>query len=742
MARVRIPLNNFSFGEVSPSLVSRTDSPVYSSAAETLKDFVIRAEGGVINRAGTQRIYNFGHTYDASLTQQIRLEPFVFSDDEKYVVAFSNGKIECFHIHPTTGAISLVQTITADTDSNALPIDNTNLVQFTYAQRGDFMFICHKQFLCRQLVRTGLTSFEVRVFDFETSIDGNRTYQPYYNFQPAGVTLTSSAVTGSSVTLTTSANYFVAGHVGTRILIGETEAIISGFTNATTVTASLFGELSTQLDPDALKTKKDSDKIEVTHAVHGLQSGASVTIAEAGGLGGISATNINGSRTISRIIDDDRYEITAGSSATSEVDGGGSPVIKSAAPTTEWYEQSYSTVRGFPQAITFHEDRLWFGGTPSQPDGLWASRTGHYFNFDLGDAEDSDAIDIDANVGVTNEIRHLVSNRDLQVFSSQGEFYVPAFQDAPVTPAKAKISIQTPVGTGYMKPQSVDGATLFTQATGTAVREYLFTDTEGSYTSSTISLLSSHLVSNPIQLAVLQGSLSRPGSYGVFLMDNSELALFHSLRAEQRAGWMRWTTEGKFHSVCSVGEDLFVCTVRDDGSGTNKLFLEQFNTTMRMDFCNTFSGSNGVFSTSGHFANGATVEVVDGTEYLGTFTVANNQVDVSAVKSTNSVQIGYKFVPEIKTLPFDATVQGGPLTGEPRKITKVVLDLLETLSVSVNGTNLQLRTVTHTVGGAVAAVTGKQEFRTMGYSRDPRVTISQEAPLPVQINGMITEVSF
>ena len=71
-----------------------------------------------------------------------------------------------------------------------------------------------------------------------------------------------------------------------------------------------------------------------------------------------------------------------------------------------------------------------------------------------------------------------------------------------------------------------------------------------------------------------------------------------------------------------------------------------------------------------------------------------------------------------------------------------MLDLFETLSVSVNGTALQLRTVTHSVGTGVTPVTGKQEFHVLGYSRDPRVTITQEAPLPVQINGMVTEVSF
>tara|TARA_R110002126_G_scaffold259913_3_gene402895 strand:+ start:6351 stop:8573 length:2223 start_codon:yes stop_codon:yes gene_type:complete len=740
MARIRVPLNNFSFGEVSPSLRSRTDSPVYVAAAESVKNFFIRAEGGVINRPGTEKIYEFPLTYDSTLPQQVRLEPFIFSDDEKYIIAFSHIRIDIFRI-ATNGAVSHIQTLTDDVNSDDVPNSNTNLNEFTYTQKGDFMFIAHRTFLCRELVRTSLTSFEVRVFEFDQSIDGTKKYQPYYNFQGAGTTIASNGTTGT-VTLTCSQSYFASGHVGTRLLIGETEALISGFTNATTVTAILQGTLTTQLDIDALRTKKESNKIEVTHVLHGLAVGASVVIAEAGGVGGIAASNINGSRTISRVIDDNKYEITAAADATSEADGGGSPTVKSGAATTEWYEQSYSALRGFPQAITFHEDRLWFGGTPSQPDGLWASKTGYYFNFDIGKAEDDDAIDIDASVGVTNQIRHLVSNRDLQVFASQSEFYVPAFQDAPVTPAKAKVSLQTPVGSGYVRPQSLDGATLFVQATGTAVREYIFTDAEAAYTSTMVSLLSSHLVSNPIQMTTLKGSLARPGAYGLFIMDNGELAVFHSLRAEKRAGWMRWETEGRFHSVCAVDEDLFTVSVRDKGDGTSKLILEQFNTTMKMDFCKTFSGSNGVFNVSSHFANGATVEAVDGTEFLGSFTVTGGNVDVSAVKASTSAQIGYKFVPEIKTLPIDGTVPGGPLTGRPRKITSVILDLENTLSVSVNGTDMVIRTVQQNQASGVTAVSGKEEFRVLGYDKDPRVTISQSAPLPIQVNGLVTEVAF
>ncbi len=142
MARIRVPLNNFAFGEISPSLVSRTDSPVYQQAAESVKNMFIRAEGGVISRPGTKRLYNFSNTVDTAQNQEIRLEPFIFSDDEKYIVAISSGKLDVFRIHPTTGAVTLAQSLTTDDGGSALPWTTAYVPQLTYAQKGDFMWLC------------------------------------------------------------------------------------------------------------------------------------------------------------------------------------------------------------------------------------------------------------------------------------------------------------------------------------------------------------------------------------------------------------------------------------------------------------------------------------------------------------------------------------------------------------------------------------------------------------------------
>ncbi len=758
MARVRVPLNNFQFGEISPSLTSRTDTKVYTNAGEQVRNFFIRSEGGLKKRTGTKRLHNFGSnpafTALASLRQSVRIEPFIFSDDEKYIIAFSNTRIEIFQISPTDGSVSSIQSLTGQ----SWLVNTTSasyLEEITFAQQGDLMFICHNTFQTRILERTGLTTFTVSTFNFDTSRDGNDIFQPYFSFQPLGMTISASGTTGS-VTLTTSADYFVSGHVGVDLLIGETRCRITGFTSATQVTATVGGTLRQQLEIDSLKTFEGSGTVRVTKALHGLAVGASITFERSGAVGGIANSNINGARTITAVPDENTFEFTAGSSATatSSAIGGGSPRIVTGAATTEFSEQSYSSLRGYPAAVTFHQNRLWFGGTLAQPDGIWGSKSGLFFNFDVADAEDNDALDLTANVGEIFSIRHLVSNRDLQIFTTGAELFIPTVANKPVTPANAQIRRQTPFGSSFVRPTVFDGATLFIQKTGSALREFLFTDAESAYTSVAVSGLAPHLILDPVQQTSIKGALNRSESYAFLINNDGTIAVFYSVRGDQKAGWSLWDTQGFWHSICAVHERLFVVCARDDGSGTTKLFLEEFQTDMPMDFCDTFSGSASVFGSLGsHFANNAVVKATNGNDFLGEFTVASAEIDASAVKSgLSQAFIGYAFTPTLKTLPIDASVQGGPLTGEPRQIPKVILDLHSTLAVSVQGPSttstsrdLVIRNTTDTVSGGLmerSAVTGKEEFRLLGYSRDPRVIVSQSFPLDLQINGMIVEVAF
>ena len=867
MQKVQVPITNFQFGEVSPSLSSRTDTAVYTASAQRVENMFIRSEGGVIKRAGLQNLYKYTDiTYNAAKTQQTRLMPFIFSDDEQYIVSMENAKIRVFIINPSTGAVTLTATVTADVDGAALPFSDVYLHEYTFAQSGDVLFVCHPLFMPRQIVRTSLTAFQVETFTFDTRSDKERIYQPYYNFHNLGVSLTPSG-TSSSITLTigefsaeadddgisvsaqvsneanlvlggalassgsvtfvygrlvtitsggndsgfaftvtgtnvdgdaqteaitganagvakgtkffktitqiasggnpstvkagvtdkaavpyfdttgsqAGGNYANSKHVGVTLLYHNSEILITSVQSGTQAIGTVLDSLFVQLKANALKTISGSATVEVTHVNHGMRVGDSVTLSECAAVGNIATSNLNGARTITGIIDDNHYTFTAGGSANASIDGGGSPKVTSAAPTTDWAEQSYSDLRGFPSAITFHQNRLCFAGTIAQPDTIWMSKSASYYNFDTGDANDSDSIHLTASIGEVQQIRHLVSNRDLQVFTASSEMYVPAFQDKPITPTNAQVRRQTPFGSDSIRPQVLDGATIFVQAGGSIVREYLFTDTEEAYTAVPVSSLSSHLIDTPVEMNTFYGAVDRSESYVFVRNASGKMAVFNSNRAEQRAGWAEFTSQGLFHSTVTIDDRVFANVAFPMGNDTTRYVLCEFKADSNMDMDKTYtatSSNNGIFTVSSDFENGAVVNVVSGNNYIGEFTVAGGVVNVSAVEGLNTAEIGYKFDVTLKTNPIDTNTQGGPVSGKIRSLASVVVDLNSTLSISVNGANLVIRQVTDDMSNEQAAFTGRKEFRLMGYSRTPQITISQSAPLPLQVNGLIAELVF
>jgi hypothetical protein len=94
----------------------------------------------------------------------------------------------------------------------------------------------------------------------------------------------------------------------------------------------------------------------------------------------------------------------------------------------------------------------------------------------------------------------------LQVFTDASELYVPAFLNQVITPTNAQIRKQTPYGSVFVTPAPLDGATVFVQTGGNVAREYLYTDSEDAYTSTAISTVASHLLTNPIDMDVVHGA--------------------------------------------------------------------------------------------------------------------------------------------------------------------------------------------------------------------------------------------
>ena len=277
MQKVRVPITNFQFGEISDSTIMRTDSPVYQASAQRVENLLVRAEGGVVKRAGLRNLYDFELVRDTTKRLQLRLMPFIFSDDERYIIAVEDAKVRCFRI--VNGTITLVATLTQDTNTNALPFDEEYLHEYTYAQSGDVLFICHPLFAPRMIIRTGLTSFECTPYSFDERSDGKEIYQPYSVFHPASATLDPSASSGTGVTFTISIPYFTADHVGVTMRYGKAEFTITSVTSSTVAVGNIIDELKIRLSViNPLRTIDNSAVIEVTQIGHGYEGGETIII--------------------------------------------------------------------------------------------------------------------------------------------------------------------------------------------------------------------------------------------------------------------------------------------------------------------------------------------------------------------------------------------------------------------------------------------------------------------------------
>ena len=728
--KVRQVFTNFSSGELNNLLNARTDAKAYFEGAKQCRNWYLLDEGGLMRRPATE--------YKATLPAQSRLIPFIFSNDETALFAFSNNRLD---VYSSTGSV-LQSNITSNCNWST-----SELFELSYAQFGDTVFIVHRNNPIVKIVRTSASNFAVSLFTFEedetVSVGGaNKTTQPFFKYADSTISVTlSDKTTGTGRTLTASADAFTSSYTGTYLLVNNKQVKVTGYTSATVVTVTVLEEVDT------------------------------------------------------------------------------------VGPHFTWAEQLISSIRGFPQAVTFHDNRLYFGGVRDKPASVIGSKVAEYFNFEIGSGNADDAIDVTITADRINEIRHLVSSRNLQVFTDGGEFFVPTSTDtSAVTPSNIVFMRQTPYGCNRAKPVIFDGATLYAQKNGKAIREYLYSDVETAYASTSISILASQVIDSPVDMTMITGTSTRPEQFAFFTNTDGTLALFHSIRSEKIAGWTAWSTRSgdKFTSITAVNENLFTVVSRVIGGSTihtlekfaddDSLTLDcsgvttlnqqgapkvnggsQSGSNLNVDGYTSAPNPNDIITIAGNSteytiqtvnatASGYTlvlnqvlaatpsdnavitivqgrlhntpshltstlVYAVDGTMALGTFTTSGSNTITLNEAHPAGVTIGFNFSPELETMPIDKEVQNGPLTGEFKRISRAVIDVSDTLNIALQASdktakNLIIRQVDFNVGQSVSSVTGKKEFYFLGYDRSPTVKVTQTEPLPLKLLGMALEVVF
>ena len=714
MARAQSTIATFSSGELDPRMRGRTDIKQYLQGALRMRNFRQLAQGGVQTRPGTDKILE--------IPEDGRLIPFIFSESQSYLLAFVRQEIRIFE--NSTGEWANVQTI-----NTSYNIDQIKEMDFT--QFSDTMILVHESKRPAVLKRVTFNTFTLQDFEFDVDDKDEYIFQPYHKFTSTDVHLRANNPAanptynaGDSITIgvyrdngaTGVTDFWNPAHIGLRISI---------------------------LDPSDSVLKE----VEVT-ALHpsGILQDATVTIKKDFGTTGTTLYNASTN-------------------------------------TLDWGEPLFSRYRGYPSTACFREGRLWFNGPRTRPSALLASKTEQFFNFDVGEALDDDAIDFNAATSEVRKIEYLIPGRDLTIFTDGAEMYTSVDDGEALTPTNMTVKPQTFYGCTRVKPHVFDGAILFVQrGRGKNVREYHFKDLSQAYESPSVSILAGHLIENPIDSAVLVSS-NYPEQYAFFVMGNGSLAVMHSIREQESRGWALWfpgtndagktsntvnyansdtrfsstehfmsqlnlytseQTNDKFKSVCVVNDDIFVITERRIG-GTYRHFIEKFNTTRYFDLATTVSSTTATRNFSGLLTYaGQKVAVRSRNAFLGQYMVdeLGNITLQETIEPQVQVEIGLPFLSYLQPMPFDANTRSGTLSGRKRRLSRLIVETYDTLSLTVQDDVILTRNVTDNLPGQPIAKNGPYEFNFLGYSREPTITLALNEPMKATILSMQAEIAY
>lgn len=408
----------------------------------------------------------------------------------------------------------------------------------------------------------------------------------------------------------------------------------------------------------------------------------------------------------------------------------------------EGYEDVWSSSRGYPRSVTFHEGRLYFGGTKSRPSTIFGSRVSDFFNFDPGEALDDAAVEATLDTGTFNAIVDMYSGRHLQVFTTGGEFYVPQTLDDPITPSNLIVKAQTAFGIkAGVRVQNVDGSTLFIQRQGKALQEFVFSDTVQAYTSSKISLLSSHLLRTPGEMAVRVATSTDEGDRLMIVNDDDgSIACYTLLRSQNVIAPCEWTTDGTFLNIGVDVDDIYVIVKRTVNS-SDVYYVEVFDPDVFLDCAKT--GAAAASTTMPHL-EAEEVQIIRDGIVEPAQTVAGSPSTVTfAVAATASFQVGLNFTPTMKTLPCEPNLSSGSLRGFKKRIFEINAELFETQAMSINAKEIAFRNFgAGILDDDVAEYTGIKTLNgVLGYSYDGQLTITQSVPLKMTVLGVEYKVS-
>lgn len=398
----------------------------------------------------------------------------------------------------------------------------------------------------------------------------------------------------------------------------------------------------------------------------------------------------------------------------------------------------WSAVNGYPNSISFFQQRLYFGANHKYPQHIWGSAVGAYEDLTTG-PDDADAVTFQIASNNFDEIALLENARSLLALSYGAEFSVTGNSSAGITPSSAKILAHTFHGSRSIKPIRIGQEVLFCQRDGKKIRGIHYDVTQDTNLAPDLTLLAEHITGD----GVIDMSFAQAPEGIAWMVrgDGNLISLTHD-RDQIITAWAQHDTDGLFQSVCTIPEnnnDNTYFIVERTINGVTKKYLElmSFDTYMDCALHGEVGTATDTWTGLGHLEGKEVVILADGKVHKP-LTINSGQVTLEYPAST--VQIGLSHIPTIELLHPDVVNQQGTSQGVPLTIREAVFRLQDTVGLTVNDYEVPVMTTLSTMDTAPTPFTGDKTVTLVGWKTPQNLKIEQKIPQPFTLLGVVLKV--
>lgn len=482
---------------------------------------------------------------------------------------------------------------------------------------------------------------------------------------------------------------------------------------------------------------------------HGYSTGDYVYVSGVGG-----ATQANGS-----------WRVINAATNTFDLEGSSAPSAFTSNGTVKRYATwkyrfgAFSNARGWPSAVTLHEQRLVWAGTADEPFAVWMSRSGD-FNNHLPGTTDSDAVSYAIAAPQVNVIRWLESSDNLLIGTLAQEF--AAFGGGlgdPITPSNTRITPQSNEGSAAIQPARAGNEVIFVNRSGRKLYAMDFEAAGGQYIANDLTELAAHLTATGNTFTRVAWARN-PASVLWALRSDGVLCSLTYRKDQQVWAWARHPlSDGTVESICVIPspdgtvDDLWMIVNRTVNGGVKRYveYLAQpFEPSSETDkaamaFVDSalrYQGSSTTTLTGLFHLEGKTVKVLRNGALHSDEVVTNGAITLDS--ATTDAWVGLGYTSKVRTLRPELPTNNGTYQGQTKRVSRCVVRVYNSLGGKVSDAsedvyeNLIHRDMADLMDTSPPLRSGDFDVNlSSDYDTDGRVTVVQSDPLPLDILAVI-----